>query len=102
MTNLRGTPKITDFPNLSGIEIAIWRVQKEVQAYLQKDEKFSYFNLFFKAYIKITTESSKIVGPGTCQTRAIFCLIQIRFLRNIFCSDLSLLRCEYDYVINMT
>ena len=71
---------------------------KRVPNVSSKSWTIQYFNLFFKAYIKTTTESSKIVGPGTCQTRALLMNGPNGFLRNIFCSDLSLIRCGYDYV----
>ena len=91
-------PKITGFSDLSGIEMAIRRSKNRSDGMLKKDVKFSYCNLCFDAYIKTTTESSKIVGPGTCQTRALISGSTHGFLRNIFCSDLSLIRCGYDYV----
>ena len=86
------------FPNRNGHLVG----PKRGPEISSKKAAISYFNLFCKPYNETTTESSKTLGPGTCQTRAIFCLIQSRFLRNIFCSDLSLIRCRYDYVIFMT
>ena len=65
-----------------------------------KRREIQYFNLFGGPLFETTTESSKIVGPGTCQTRAILCIVKVNLLRNIFCSDLSLIRCEHDYVTN--
>ena len=69
-----------------------------------KNVKFNYFakfNLFGGPIFETTTESSKIVGPGMCQTRAMVKNVLAGFLRNIFCSDLSLIRCGHDYVILM-
>ena len=73
------------FPNRNGHLVG----PKRGPEISSKKAAISYFNLFFKPYNETTTDSSKIVGPGTCQTRAMLKNVLAGFLRNIFCSDLT-------------